>query len=214
MPYTQLKLSNIQFLPSVILLFPLLVDALLPTNDHSTSDPIGESVFDLMATVLIASVITIDVDRIKRKQKFLLKTFFSASAFITYVIIFPMQIWFCVRAYKVTKDTFFIAYLITTLLAGVTQYVITLIVAYCITPVNRFHYLFGGLLSLTYSFGKEIIFGFLAVKRGYVNQSTCWFVFGPVIVAYLIGTGLFIYVQMNWMGVKRHLKTLIYGENL
>src|SRR6185437_8572358 len=96
--YAQSKLSNIQLLLSIILLFPLLVDALLPTSTDDESDPISESVFDLMATVLIASILTIDVDRIERRKKLLQRTFFSTSLFITLGIISPMQIWFCARA--------------------------------------------------------------------------------------------------------------------
>ena len=157
----------IQFLPSVILLFPLLVDALLPTNDHSTSDPIGESVFDLMATVLIASVITIDVDRIKHEGN-LLKRILDGVKILLLITRNYMEIWFFVRAYKDTKDMFFIAFLITTLLVGLP--LIAIIINYKVPkkiksvrklPVK---YAIGlpDLLTMTCRFINDLTFGFLA----------------------------------------------------
>ncbi|CAG8632931.1 4864_t:CDS:2 [Paraglomus occultum] len=172
--YGQSKL-NFQLLPSIILLFPLLVDALLPTNtdDEGLSDPTSESVFDLMATVLIASILTIDVDRIKRGRK----------------------------AYKVTKDTFFIEYLITTLLSGILLYGFNAVMICCMRniPVKYFE-LLPTFLTCTCMFGNDLTFGFLAVRRGYVNS---WFVFGPVIVAFFIGVGIFMYV-LKWELTSDH----------
>ena len=194
--------SKLQLLPIILSSFPLLVDALLPTNtdDEGLSDPISESIFDLMATVLIASILTIDVDRIKQRKKPLQRSFFFASLFITLAIISPMQIWFCARAYKATNDTFFIVYLATTLLSGFLLYGFNaaIIMICCMRDIPvKYLDLLPTFLTCTCMFGNDSIFGFLAMRRGYVNPPTYWFVYGPIIIAFFTGVGIFIYV-LKW----------------
>ncbi|CAG8623319.1 12_t:CDS:2 [Paraglomus brasilianum] len=169
-----------------------MVDALPTPTDGNSSDPTSESVFDLMSTVLIASIITIDVDHIKRGEKLLQRTFYSVCALITFLIIPSMEIWFCVGAYKDTNDTFFIAYLTTILLMRALRHAIELCRMRNMSV--KYVYLLPLFLYFICRFGKDIVFGFMAVKRGYVKSPTHWFVFGPLIMAFLVGVGLFIYI--------------------
>ncbi|CAG8566409.1 835_t:CDS:1 [Paraglomus occultum] len=57
----------------------------------------------------------------------------------------------------------------------------------------KYVYLLPLFLHMICRFGKDLIFGFMAVNRKYVKSSTYWFVFGPLIVAFCIGVGLFIF---------------------
>jgi len=167
-----------------------MINALSTATNGSSSDPINESVFDLMATVLIASVIIVDVDHIKRHEIFLQKMFLCIGIFLACLIIPSMEIWFCYRAYNDTKDTFFLAYLITTVFLRTLIYGIegfrmrSISVKYCyLLPIS---------LCYICRFIKDIIFGFVAVNRGYINSPTHWFIVGPVILAFFIGAELFI----------------------
>ena len=106
----------IKLLPAIIILvFFGSVNALI--KDDGTSDSIIEATFDLMVTVLIASVITIDVDRIKKTD--LLIKIFDKSAYIFFPLLGPLQMWFCIRGYISFHDFFFIAYLIVKLTIGI-----------------------------------------------------------------------------------------------
>ncbi|CAG8654732.1 1056_t:CDS:2, partial [Paraglomus occultum] len=41
---------------------------------------------------------------------------------------------------------------------------------------------------------RDFVFAILAVSREYVDRLTCWFVFGPILVAFVIGIMVFIYL--------------------
>src|SRR5438128_1001948 len=122
MLYTKSNLPNFKLLSLILLAFSGHTDALF-TGLNENSDPISESVFDLMATVLIASVITIDANRIRHKRRFLQATFYYIAVSITCVLLPALQIWFSVKAYHTTRDRFFLVYLVITFFQGLFIYI-------------------------------------------------------------------------------------------
>jgi hypothetical protein len=112
--------------------------------------------------------------------------------------IFGLPIWFFVRAYQITQDYFFIAYLIVDYSVKYPlSYVIVIILRCCRVKEKKLFIVITP-LECAAIFAKDFVFGFLAVKRNYVSLSTCWFVFGPVVIAYFIGFVLTIYIYMQF----------------
>ncbi|CAG8531315.1 2944_t:CDS:1 [Paraglomus brasilianum] len=182
---------HLTLLTLTILAFPGLTDALFKELDEN-SDPITESIFDLMATVLIASIITVDVKRISDEKKFLQKLFLYISYGLSYFLSIPLQIWFMVKAYRRTRDRFFYVYLVITFLQDITFFIFIFMMR-CTSLQKKYIALLPSLLQLLTVFAKELIFLFLAVRRRYVNPSAYWFVLGPIFLAFFIGITLYLY---------------------
>ncbi|CAG8667609.1 6137_t:CDS:1 [Dentiscutata erythropus] len=193
----------IKFLPTIIPIFFNSVNALTENQVVGSSDSIIESIFDLMTTVLISSVITIDASAIKdyKKLKYLRNMFYISGNSIRALVLPLLQIMFCVKVYTNTQNFLFIIYLIVTLIINFFQIFLSIlfqIYLYFINNNNSSRFIFHKLsaiipplLSGLFRFIADITFVFLAVKEGYVAPAYS-FLLVPIIVAFVVAFLMFL----------------------
>lgn len=188
---------HINLLLAIIFVFFDLVNAF--KGNESDNNSVIEAVFDLMITVLIPLIYSLN-ENLKEIKLFELISeghlkFFKRLPMIT---MNSLLIWFCVSKYQITHDFFFIIYLITKLLynyiKNITDYITSiLLLLKCFDFIVSSKSLYiSCLLIYVLNNAIDFIFLFLAVKRNYVDKTNLFFALVPIIIAFIIGVLIFI----------------------
>ncbi|CAG8478884.1 14553_t:CDS:1 [Gigaspora margarita] len=191
-------------------------------------NPIIEATYDLMITVMVPVVLTIDIDSerfINANERNKLRQILKYLKFIPAIILFPLQIFFCLQAYYYFNDDFFIMYLIAKNIVLVGTTFSTTCISVCLLGLFylRDHFTLNGskkihktekalvfpsmMVSLSI-FIVDLVFIILAANRGnnqYVDMSTYLFVLVPISVSFVVGMLLYIHI-INHVGLEQEKK--------
>jgi hypothetical protein len=183
--------QHIKLLPTIIFAFFDSVNAF--KENEGASNPVIEAVFDLMVTVLIPLILFDKNESLKKVKLFnyISEDHLKIIQMLPVLTISSLVIWFCVNAYHITHDFFFIAYLIAKLVYNLVKIITNLIILPLINVKFRFIYIIY-LLIYVLNGTIDFIFLSLAVRRNYVDNKTFSFVLVPIIIAFLIEIVIFV----------------------
>ncbi|CAG8446474.1 12811_t:CDS:1 [Dentiscutata heterogama] len=209
-------ICHFKYLLAIIFVFFGSVNAL--KENIGASNPIIEATYDLMVLVIIPVVLTIDIDSEKfinaserRELRHILKYLKLAPT----IVLFPLQIWFCIQSYYFFNDEFFIMYFIAKNIVLVCTTFSTTCISCCLLGLfylnNHFNtsndskkthkteraLVFPSIIVSLSIFTVDLVFLILAANRNgdqYVDMSTYLFVLVPISVSFVAGMLLYIHI--------------------
>ncbi|CAG8615990.1 1719_t:CDS:1 [Paraglomus brasilianum] len=172
-----LPFQHIQLLSLIILGFSDSANAF--KGNTSSANEIIETVFDLLITVLIPVILVAKNN--KTDTSIFSRAWLTFLAIILNYAQLSLKIWFWVRAYETTHDFFFITYLI----ANITT-------SQILCCFIRIHPRIVVTIISSSTFVIDLVFLFLAAKKGYVDSSTYLFIVIPIIIAFALAIVIFV----------------------